>query len=63
MEPAVKSISLDCPRCGVPMHFFESFPARSGLPEVEVFECGACENLILQDRRISSTTPGDKLAS
>jgi hypothetical protein len=38
------------------MSFFESFPAQSGLPEVDVFACNVCENMILQDR-IPSSTP------
>jgi hypothetical protein len=63
MVSAAENTALVCPRCGLPMRFFESFPARGGLPEVEVFECASCENMILQDRKISSTTPGDKLAS
>jgi transposase-like protein len=41
---------LACPRCGASMHLFESFPARSGLPEVHVFECASCKEMILRDR-------------
>jgi hypothetical protein len=39
------------------MNLFESFPARSGLPEVHVFECGTCKEMILQDRARQSGAP------
>jgi hypothetical protein len=44
------SALLSCPQCGAAMNLFESFPARSGLPEVHVFECVMCKEMILQDR-------------
>jgi len=48
---------LACPRCGASMHLFESFPARSGLPEVHVFECDICTEMILRDRTRQSASP------
>jgi len=48
---------LVCPFCGKELHFFESFPGQSGLPEVDVFTCDACEKMILQDRTPSAPAP------
>ena len=53
-------VLLICPRCGMSMHVLESFPARNGLPEVDVFECEVCEDMILQDRTRSAAAPGAK---
>ena len=48
---------LACPSCGASMRLFESFPAQSGLPEVHVFECTTCKEMILQDRTRPSAAP------
>ena len=40
------------------MRFFESFPAQGGLPEVDVFACDVCENMILRDRTCSPLAAG-----
>ena len=50
MMPASDNVLLVCPRCGASMHLFESFPAQSWLPEVHVFECDLCKEMILRDR-------------
>jgi hypothetical protein len=54
------NVLLACPGCGMGMRFFESFPAQNGLPEVDVFACDACENMILHDRIRSFTGPSTK---
>jgi hypothetical protein len=54
------NVLLACPCCGMGMRFFESFPAQNGLPEVDVFACDACENMILHDRIRSFTAPSVK---
>ena len=54
------NVLLTCPCCGMGMRFFESFPAQNGLPEVDVFACDACENMILHDRIRSFTGPSAK---
>ena len=54
------NVLLACPCCGMGMRFFESFPAQNGLPEVDVFACDACENMILHDRIRSFTGPSAK---
>jgi len=60
MVPKSGNVLLTCPCCGVKMNFFESFPAQSGLPGVDVFVCDACESMISQDRSPVSTAPGSK---
>jgi hypothetical protein len=52
-----------CPSCGGELRLFESFPARSGLPEVDVFTCDLCEKMILQDPTPSSATAAPKTPS
>ena len=54
------NVLLACPCCGMGMRFFESFPAQNGLPEVDVFACDACENMILHDRIRSFTAASAK---
>jgi len=54
---ALNDTLLACPGCGASMQLFESFPARSGLPEVHVFECATCKEMILQDRSRHATAP------
>src|SRR5207244_4515622 len=56
MMPASDNVLLACPRCGASMHLFESFPAQSWLPEVHVFECDLCKEMILRDRNPESAT-------
>ncbi len=51
---------LTCPTCGTELRLFESFPAQSGLPEVDVFTCDLCEKMILRDRTPSSAVAGAK---
>jgi hypothetical protein len=54
---------LACPFCGKELHFFESFPGQSGLPEVDLFTCDVCEEMILRDRIASSAGSGRKSPS
>ena len=49
---------LACPFCGKELRFFESFPGQSGLPEVDVFTCDECEEMILRDRIPSPAASG-----
>jgi hypothetical protein len=58
MKSGSNSVLPVCPGCGMAMRFFESFPAQSGLPEVDVFACDACESMVLHDRTCSFPTPG-----
>jgi len=61
MIAALDKVLVVCPHCGAAMHVFETFPARNGLPEVDVFACDTCEGMILQDRiqspAVSRTDP------
>jgi len=60
--PIPNATLLACPSCRTTLRFFESFPAQSGLPQVDVFTCDVCESMILQDRTSLSVAPGAKLA-
>jgi hypothetical protein len=62
IDPMSNRTLLACPFCGKELCFFESFPGQSGLPEVHVFACEACEKMILQDPVPSSAAPGAKPA-